>query len=164
MRRLICTVALLALVGCSAVPSVPTHPQIEGAAIKTSGGAFSASYAGTETGGNSCLLSQHFKFSGTGSATFLHASSESGEMVWGRGFTCDLLGRATLTSTTHPHNTVTVELEYNLPGCEASMHPMTFRVIGGTGRFANAKGSGSVRFSCHTGGTYSDKWSGTLTF
>lgn len=164
MKLWIFAVSVIVLVGCSAVPSVQTHPQIEGATIKTGGGAFSASYAGTETGGFSCILNQHFNFSGTGSATFLHASSESGDMVWGRGFTCDLVGRATLASTNHPHSTVTVELEYTLPGCEPSMHPMPFRVVSGTGRFAHAKGSGTVRFSCHTGGMYNDKWSGTITY
>ena len=164
MKRLVCAVAILLLAGCSATPSVPTHVQMQDATIQQSGGPFGASYAGTETGGNSCLLNQPFKFSGTGSAAFLHASSESGSMVWSHGFTCDLVGSATLTSTNHPHNSVTVRLEYELPGCEHSFTGMPFTVTSGTGRFANAAGSGTIKFSCHSDGSYTDHWSGTITF
>ena len=164
MKRLISVAALLVLVGCSVVPSVPTHVQMQNATIQQSGGPFGASYAGNETGGNSCLLNHPFKFSGTGSAAFLHASSESGSMVWSHGFTCDLVGSDTLTSTNHPHNSVTVRMEYGLPGCQRSFKGMTFTVTGGTGRFANAAGSGTIKFSCHSNGTYTDQWSGTITF
>ena len=164
MKRLISAAALFVLVGCSAVPSVPTHVQMQNATIQQSGGPFGASYAGTETGGFSCALNRPFKFSGAGSAAFLHASSESGSMVWSHGFSCDLQGSATLTSTNHPHNSVTVRLEYELPGCERSFRGIPFTVIAGTGRFANAAGSGRIQFSCHSNGAYTDKWSGTITF
>src|SRR4029077_7994248 len=118
-----------------------------------SGGPFGARYAGTEAGGFSCALGSTFKFSGAGSAAFLHASSESGSMVWSHGFSCDLQGSATLTSTKHPHNSVTVRLEYGLPGAQHSLKGMPFTVTGATGRFADAAGSGTIRFSCHSNGT-----------
>ena len=164
MKICISAIASFVLVGCSAVASVPTHVQMQSATIQRSGGSFQAGYAGAETGGYSCLLSHPFKFSGTGSAAFLHASSESGSMVWGHGYTCDMQGSATLTSTNHPRNSVTVRLEYELPGCERSFRGIPFTVIGGTGRFANATGSGTIQLSCHSNGTYTDKWSGTITY
>ena len=164
MKSWTCAAILLVLVGCASVPGVPIHLQGQGATIRSSGGPFSARYAGTETGGNLCLLNDPFKFSGTGSATFLHATSESGSMVWSHGFNCDLVGSATLTSSNRPHNSVTVRLEYQLPGCERSFKGIPFTVTGGTGRFANATGNGTIRFACQSNGTYTDQWSGTITF
>ncbi|HET9343878.1 MAG TPA: hypothetical protein VFO25_13295 [Candidatus Eremiobacteraceae bacterium] len=40
-----------------------------------------------------------------------------------------------------------------------------FTVISGTGKFVNATGSGTVAFTCNSSnGTYTDHWSGTITF
>ena len=164
MKRWICAVALVALAGCSAVSSVPPHPQTLGAAIKASGGAFSGGYAGTYTGGFSCISGAHFNFSGSGIASFIHRSTESGSMTVTSGMSCAYNGMATLTSTFHPSNTITIGLGPSGAPCNfrTRIVGVPFTVTSGTGKFRNATGSGKVKFTCGSG--YTDKWSGTITF
>lgn len=165
--RSIFAIAVLALVGCSAVPSIPVHPQSQGAAIKTSGGTFSAMYSGNYTL-SSCSSSHsgHFTFSGSGSGSFIHSSTENGSMTQS-AFSCVWSGTAKLTSTLHPRNQIVVALSLNHTVLNSPCNPMheqvIFTVTGGAGRFANAAGRGTIVFSCHNG-AYSDQWSGTITY
>ena len=161
MKRLICAVALLILAGCTAVPSVPTHVQSQTAAIQQSGGAFSGGYAGTYSGGGSCIA--RFSFSGSGAASFIHGSTELGSMN-AEMQTCEFVGTATITSKLHPGNTITVGLGPSGEPCNfrTRILGVSFTVRSGTGKFRNATGSGKVKFTCGSG--YTDKWSGTITF
>jgi hypothetical protein len=166
MIRRIGAVALLILAGCTGVPSIPGH-QAQGAAIKASGGTFSATYSGNYTL-SSCSSSNsgHFTFSGSGSGSFIHSSSEDGSMTQS-AFSCVWSGTATLTSKLHPRNRITVRLSLNHTTRNSPCNPMheqvVFIVTGGTGKFANAAGRGTILFSCNNG-NYTDQWSGTITF
>ena len=167
MTRLISMLAVLVLVGCSAIPTVPTHPQPYAETIRTSGGPFSARYSGsyslkecsrTETGS--------FNFSGSGSGSFIQSSTESGHMTGKSSFRiCTWKGIATIVSSLHPRNSIVVLLDsvgFNQGPC-TSKH--SFEVTGGAGKFSNATGSGTVVFTCNSSnGTYTDQWSGTITF
>ena len=167
MKSWTCTAILLVLVGCAAVPSVPTHLQAVKPAIQQSGGAFSASYSGQFTS-STCSMSHEgtFSFSGAGRGTFIGSSSEVGSMTSVFRFPmCQrYAGSATLTNTVHPRNTLTVSLvQPNSRFGPCAVGP-TFTVTSGTGKFAQATGSGTVKFTCHNNGTYTDHWSGTITF
>ena len=171
MRSWMCAVAIVFLAGCAAVPSVPTHLQTQGPATRASGGAFSASYSGNYHL-TKCNLQRHkkgsFTFTGSGSGAFIHSSTENGLMSGSSSAPCIYTGTAALTSTLHPRNSITVvlALHYFLLNdpCTSKGQQVTFRVLGGTGRFANATGNGTVAFSCNSNGTYTDHWSGTITF
>lgn len=170
MIRLISAVAVLMLVGCTAVPSVPTHVQTQGAAIQRSGGAFSASYAGSD-GFNTCPTmngSSFFNFSGSGSGSFIHSSTETGSMTVSGN--CIWNGTAVLKNSAHARNTITMNLAFSSdngvfgdPCHPKGQKHVQFSVLSGTGKFAHATGSGTVAFACHNG-KYTDKWSGTITF
>ena len=172
--RSIFAIAVLALVGCSAVPSIPVHPQPQGAAIKASGGSFSASYSGTFTL-RACAPPDgfgSFGFNGSGSGAFIHASTENGSAVGNVHGACSWSGTATLRNSLHPRNSVKVSLflmgagtgQDNTPCYPDFGHSVKFTVVSGTGRFTNATGSGTVAFTCHSDDTYTDKWSGTINF
>jgi hypothetical protein len=167
MRRLIWVVGLLVVGGCSAVPSILTHPLTQEAAIKESGGPFTATYSGTYTLGEGCARTQ-FHFNGSGTGSFIHSSTESGTMI-SSDVGCNWGGHATLTSSTRPRNSITVALSLGNFGFSTPCSPrlgqkVHFKVTSGTGRFSNATGNGTVVFSCHSDGTYTDTWSGAITF
>lgn len=133
---------------------------------RAAGGAFTAKYSGSFTL-TSCTPSKngHFNFNGTGSAAFLHRSSESGQITDKRfGTVCVWSGSATLVSKRHSRNSITVSLGLN-QGSHTSPcnNAVGFVVKSGTGKFAHASGSGTVTFNC-AASTYTDAWSGTLTF
>jgi len=167
MKRWICGVAILVLVGCSTVPSVPTRPQTQAATIRTSGGPFSAQYSGnyslkecSQTG------TGRFNFNGSGSGSFIHGSTEIGNMTGNLSFRiCNWKGRAELISSLHPRNSIVVLLDttgFNQGPCGVQH---SFEVTSGTGRFAHAMGNGTVAFMCKPSkGTYTDQWSGTVSF
>lgn len=157
-------IAALVLAGCSAVPSVPTHLQPAGSALRYSGGAFSAAYAGTETGGEFCAYLQKVTFAGKGSASFLRRSKEVGSVEWTTGFSCNLRGKGTLTSTLYPDNSILVYLTGTTQICDPRGSGLFYTVGGGTGRFRHASGSGRISFVCKADGTYTDSWSGSLDF
>lgn len=166
MIRLISVFGIFALAGCSAVASIPGHLQVQSAAIKASGGAFNANYSGNFTL-RGCPGGQ-FNISGSGSASFIHGSSEKGYMSTNPNG-CGWIGAVTLTSTLHPRNTITAFLSLNNFPQNNPCSPrfnlkVRYLISSGTGRFANATGSGTVVFTCHGDGTYSDQWSGTITF
>jgi len=175
MIRSISVVAALLLAGCSAVPSVPTHPlaPVQSHAVRianpASGGPFAAAFSG-RIDRLSCnqLMGAHFSFSGTGTATFFGKrpkfAMERGELSGTYHFYgCSAWsGGAALSIGDPTRGTIGFSLSANTitKGCLAGAK---YAVTGGTGRFVNAAGSGTVSFVC-TGNTYTDRWSGTLTF
>jgi len=159
-------VVMLLLVGCSSSSTLPTSQRHAIGDLAPAGGAFSANYSGTSTGdGDACLLNNKFSFSGTGSGSFIGRSTESGFLVWGHGQTCNYTGSATLVETLHPRNTVKVGLgPLDTPPCQRILGGgWHFVVGGGTGKFAHATGSGTIKFNCGNP-KYTDTWSGTLNF
>ena len=169
MRRWICAATALLLAGCSTIPSVPTHVQMERETIRASGGSFVATYSGNYAIRDCGGAIGTFHFNGSGSGSFIHGSKESGTMSSGdKG--CQWFGNATLTSSSHPRNSITMRLSLlNFGNGNTPCHPrfgakVKFIVGGGTGRFINAAGNGTVVFMCHSDGTYSDQWSGTITY
>ena len=167
MIRLVSAITSLVLVGCSAVPIPLTHLQTSRSTIGASGGAFSATYSG-RFASSLCSPGQNgtFSFGGAGYGNFIGSSSESGSLTRpSKSGRCRFLwkGSATLTSALHPRNTITSSL-LERTGYSPCAIPPNFAVTGGTGRFANATGSGKVVFTCHLDGTYTDQWSGTITF
>jgi len=171
MIRLISAVAVLLLAGCSAVPSVPTHLHTQGAAIKASGGPFSATFMG-HFRLNGCHVPDgegHFTFEGFGSGSFIHGATESGLMNGDVYTGCPWNGSATLQSTRRTQNSIIMSLSlqpffHGNDPCNPGRRQVMFTISGGTGRFANATGSGIVVFTCHTDGSFTDQWSGNITF
>ena len=167
MNRLLSLFIAVAVAGCSNIATVSNEPlsgpRSSQPAITSSGGPFTGAFSGEETGGSTCSLNEPFKFSGTGSATFIHASSETGSVVWKTGFTCHLTGFATLKSIRHPRNSITFFLQGQTQGCNPRSG-LQFRVTSGTGRFAHATGNGILHFLCQSSGSYTDQWTGTLQF
>jgi hypothetical protein len=137
------------------------------AAHANAGGAFAAHYAG-KFSMTSCTASAngHFTFSGKGSGSFIHLSSEKGHMVDKRfSVRCVWSGTATLVSRRQPGSSVTVTLGLN-DGSRTNPcnNSVGFVVKSGTGKFAKASGYGTVTFTCSGTNAYTDQWSGTLTF
>lgn len=169
MKTWIFAVAALLLAGCSAVAGVPTDLQTQEAAIQQSGGAFNVSDSGNfDLSGCGLFKGGSFRFAGSGFGTFIHQDTEYGSMTSGTyPYDCSWKGTATLVSVAHPRNSIAVELggAYNTDPCHTSrFHLVRFTVSGGTGRFVHATGSGTVTFTCNSNGTYTDQWSGTVTF
>lgn len=172
MKRLICAVALLVLAGCTSVPSVPTPLQTQRAAIKASGGPFNVTESGNYTlSGCNPPYNGNFAFSGSGSGTFIHRNNEGGTMIGDANTGCPWSGNVKLINALHPRNTISMSLilgkpplGHNDPCNPGGFQHIMFTVTGGTGRFAHATGSGVLEFACNSNGTYTDQWSGTITF
>jgi len=170
--------AVILLAGCGGSQSPISASGVSAAmpgTVRTrpaSGGGFSGSYTGSASV-RSCMFKQsgEFTFSGTGKVTFLHRSAESGELSrpWIINHCAgSWSGSDTLMSLSDPGNTITMSLtrvvKHNIID-PCSLKPYSYKVTGGTGKFAKATGGGTVRFSCHRSlHTYSDQWSGTLSF
>jgi len=167
MKRWICAIAIFLLAGCSAVPSVPTHLLTQRTALPDLGGAFSVNDSGTYTrSGCGPFLSGHFLFGGSGVGTFIHSNKETGFMGSPKN-SCTFSGNAKMVSNRRPANSITMTLgSTSLPCFHARSTTMTFTINGGTGKFAQATGSGTVVFTCGpaNAGNYTDVWSGTITF
>lgn len=169
MKRWICAAALFFLAGCTAVSGVPTPLKTQGGAIQQSGGPFSAAFNGT-IGELTCnpFMGAHFVFSGTGKATFFgrrpkFAIERGGLSGTYHPYGCSSWAGSAILSIGNPSvGSIDFHLSSNsiTKGC---VRGAQFTVTGGTGRFANAAGSGTVAFSC-SGNTYTDQWSGTITF
>lgn len=171
--RWIFVFAVLMLTACASSPMFQGHPsapsrQLGGETVGPSnGGPFTAKYSGSYTLSScSSHSSGHFNFSGSGSGSFIHGSSESGSMTQSP-FDCVWSGTATLTSMLHPSNQIVVSLSLNHISPNSPCNPMEehveFVVRGGTGRFRHATGRGTIAFSCSSG-KYTDQWSGSITF
>lgn len=104
----------------------------------------------------------HFKFHGTGNARFLNESKEQGVLKAGGSPTgrCYWSGDATLSSSTNPDDSIFMQLSIENYAC---LYGGTFQVSGGTGKFVNATGSGTLTLQC-SGNKYVDQWSGTLYY
>lgn len=160
------------LVGCGGSRSaiVPTSLIVTDArssrGTAAAGGAFSGAYSGGYTLVCRLSLSQ-FKFLGTGSASFIHASSEQGKLREANGGcpNATWTGTATLTSSRHASDTISVSLktkqESSFP---CSISGCSFSVTGGTGKFMNAAGSGTLIMKKLGSHSYSDTWSGSITY
>lgn len=134
------------------------------------GSAFSGGYSGSFsfTTCHGLKSKAVFRFSGTGLASFLGPSREHGILrshQYFRPYDCTpWKGKVILTSSKDPSNAISMSLTERGPTpnpCQS--YP--YNVTGGTGKFANATGSGTVALTCHGfRGQYSDQWSGTLNF
>lgn len=165
----------IALTGCAGSQS-PNEPTLVTAtdagatrAAPTAGGAFSGAYSGSYT--LNCPISTgYFFFNGSGTASFIHASGEKGEL---KITTCadqndGWTGTATLASHRHPSNTIAVSIS-GPHGAGDLQFPCfdpvcSFSVTGGTGKFKNATGSGMLMMTPGKGSVYSDTWSGTVKY
>lgn len=173
-RTLAVCACVSVLAGCNGggSPSItPTSLTVTGAqaihSAPLAGGAFSGAYSGTYTLVCRVSLSQ-FSFSGTGHASFIHASSEKGKLRERNGGCQNQpwSGTATLASSFHPANTISVSLSVkridgNFP---CSIFPCNFSVTSGTGKFKKATGNGTLTLTKLGSRSYSDTWSGTITY
>ena len=168
MRHSILAIAVLLLAGCAAIPSVPTQLQMVKPAIQQSGGLFSASYGGSWAG-SGCSPPYGdglYQFSGAGYGSFIGASTEQATFVGNTFNGCTWSGRATLRGINFPRNSITVKFKMKnsrIDPCQSD-GPLKFAVTKGTGKFLGAQGSGTVAFTCNSDGSYTDMWSGTITF
>jgi len=156
----------LASCGGSQTPTATQLPTVTNAATAriepAHGGAFTANYSGTYEYGPCGTDCEESDFGGHGRASFLGKSTEGVTLTLYAGH--DVTGPATLTSTRIPSNSVSFQLTggQTLP-CPGVGGTLSWTVTGGTGKFAQATGSGTMTFKCVPSG-YSDEWSGTLSF
>lgn len=134
------------------------------------GGTLSGGYSGViRLSKCSFPFSGGFDFSGTGTVSFLRSGTESGSLV--QGFNDKLyctrwLGAVILTSAEHSKDQLSIALRGDKWPSPCGHH-LVYTVIGGSGKFHDATGSGTVALLCshHAGSSaYSDRWSGTLNF
>lgn len=130
------------------------------------GGMFNGAYSGTRKTTGSCAKTGYeaISYSGKGTASFLGPSSESGGIkIYGGGGLgqCKFTGGSfTLTSSKHPTDKISLSVSPpNIMG-----NPVTYTITGGSGRFAKATGSGTWSLANRRHDTYSDKWSGSISF
>lgn len=160
----------IALAGCGAQsPLAPASlAKTDARATRvapSAGGAFSGAYSGTYLFDCQIGLSR-FTFIGNGSASFIHASNEHGELREGNGGCPNdtWSGTATLESRRHPSNTISVALKTRPGSGFPCSLGCSFSVTGGTGKFTNAAGSGTLTITKLGSRAYSDAWSGTITY
>lgn len=131
------------------------------------GGALTGGYSGRYE--QSVLCGQmrspaSFTYSGTGKASFLHRSRESGVLYQANHGGCGLwAGTIKVVRLKEPQTSIVMAIA----GADHSNTPcgntLSYTVQGGTGSFANATGAGNVTFSCIKR-QYTDTWSGTLYY
>jgi len=147
------------------LPSMtPQQQTIQLAEPLTSGKVFDASYSGRVTTKDKRKSCPTTTIEGDGDASFLHQSSEYTTISWVRVLSgCFPAPGATftLTSVSHPEDSILLKV----PGMFISGGTFNYKVAGGTGRFAKARGHGTLVFTVYQGYmTYSDKWTGTIRF
>lgn len=126
-----------------------------------SGGAFSASYTGTQKITHRHGTRQILLYSGEGKASFIGRSEERGKFQLYCHPTCGFIrGSFWLISKRHTQDFVTMSVKINKKGSA-----YVYRITGGAGKFAKATGMGTwLNTYYRTKGTYSDQWSGTLYY
>ena len=172
LRQSLAVVAIVELAACSAAQNV--SPNVGAGSnfrlgptgiVFNHGGTFKAAQSGTYSKSGDCSDTARLSYKGNGHARFLHASSEQISLTVYCGARY-ATGSATLTSVRHPGDSITASVSgYVASRCDGFTMPFT--ITSGTGRFANASGSGTIVLKAPSGGcpyTYTDKWSGTLTF
>ena len=166
MRCLIAAIAAIILTGCTEVPSVPTHALTQRTDLPDGGGTFSVTDSGKYTSsGCGPFGPGHFSFGGSGVGTFIRRNKETGSLSSAK-FNCKFSGEATMVSKANQANSISMALESSSLPCYHTAGSWTFTINGGTGRFAQATGSGTVAIRCSIAnpGTYTDVWSGTIRF
>lgn len=153
----------------SYVPGPGNSPVRAGVSLPVGGGSFKASYSGSFTSkkfycGRYCI-GHTYEWSGTGSGNFIRRSKESGgtSFEWMEPVGPCLGGRglATLTSASHPQNSVVMAITVGkMAHTCADWH---WTVQSGTGKFRTATGSGGLGFRPN-GQAYTDRWKGALSF
>ncbi len=136
--------------------------------VQAAGGALSAHHSGTATPVGSCNTSScTVDVSGTGTATFIGANKETGQLsaTFNGGSCGSGSGTLTMTSSSNPANSVTAAVAGRvcLNFLTLSIR-VTYTITGGTGTFAHAAGSGHIKATASLSGSYHDRWSGTLTY
>jgi hypothetical protein len=173
LRQSVAVAAVIMLAACNAEqnvsPNVGADSNSRLGPIRTvsdHGGGFTAAYSGTYSKSGDCSLTAMLTYKGGGKAKFLHSSSEQLSLTWYCG-SRDVTGSATLTSVQHPRDSITASVSSADFKGSCDSFTMSFAVIGGTGRFRRASGSGTIALSTLSSQcsySYSDKWSGTLKF
>ena len=171
MKYWICALVVLSHSGCAALPNIPTHQLTARPAIVTGGGTFGATYHGSYSIAP-CVQNRStgsLSIRGSGRGNFIHKSTEHGTLiadsadcVWAGDITLSALGA-------HPQDTIMMSVTFNGGGragnpCNPVHGQVQFVVSGGTGRFKNAAGNGTIKLTCNSNGTYFDHWSGTIIF
>lgn len=141
----------------------------EARAVRTRGGAFTGAYSGGFDVSSVICGSEQYALTGAGKGSFLRQSTEF-TILLGACLKSGWSGSSILTSSKDPANAIYVNFPLQVQGMCLN-YPFSYTVIGGTGKFARATGSGTVtfKFKCHhffrrRNGLYSDHWSGTLYY
>jgi hypothetical protein len=127
-------------------------------------GPFRGRYSGTAKI-TSCLASTpgHSDFSGTGKVSFLRRSTETVYLTEFCDSNPSFSGNAILTSSKDPKDQINMNLQGKSSWQDACGHRFSYEVAGGSGRFADATGSGHVTFQCFAQSSYTDRWSGMIS-
>jgi hypothetical protein len=157
----VCVAAIL-FAGCGGSLNTPNpvNAAMPGAVRATpgNGGAFSANYSGTYKIVKSRGFGHYtIKVDGSGTASFLGPSRESGKMDAHCSMGCSANGVVTLRSTRHPRAAISMQFAFGSLGPGCPQYAVQYTVSRGKGRFYGASGSGTVTFSCSGSNTYSDQ-------
>jgi hypothetical protein len=174
LHQALAVAALAALAACSAAQSV--SPGVDAGSRLRVGASpvvsrhvakFTAGYSGRISQNGDCSNSKTLTYQGSGHAKFLRSSSELISLTWNCG-TGGVTGSATLTSTKHRGDSITASLSTTHVTNPCYMKHLSFTITGGSGRFRNATGNGTLAFiegsSYCFYYEYADKWHGTLSF
>lgn len=160
--------AVMFLAGCgqffntsgAATGAVPGAVHI----VPAKGGEFSASYSGKYESVKSRGFGHYtIVIDGSGTASFLGPSRESGKLDEHCSMGCFANGTLTLRSSRHTNSAIFMFVAFNGGWCTGPQNTGTYFVKRGKSRFRGATGNGTVAVTC-PGSTYSDQWSGTLNF
>ena len=142
------------------VKPTPSSGGVEPFERYQAGGTFNAYYSGSVSSRSCGFKCTTETLGGRGHGSFLRKSMQSETLkIECAVEACSATGTATLTSTLHPGNTISIELS----GDFGEIDNGSWSALGGTGKFANASGSGYWHTNYGTG-TYSQSLSGTLNF